>query len=172
MACDGEAFVRLWRGFEGNPHGLALQAIDADLIDETFNRPRRGSENEIRMGVEIDALGRPVGYWVWNPGSASGLDLLRERYFVPASEMLHLYDPDRVNQTRGVTWVHSVIDLVKASNLRGRGGAGFPTGVKWSFIPQSEPVNTWSSTPTSPNPARSRTARSGGQPPPVDRRGV
>lgn len=33
-----------------------------------------------------------------------------------------------------------VIDIVKASNLRGRGGAGFPTGVKWSFIPQSEPV--------------------------------
>jgi len=33
-----------------------------------------------------------------------------------------------------------VIDIVKASNLRGRGGAGFPTGLKWSFIPQSEPV--------------------------------
>jgi len=33
-----------------------------------------------------------------------------------------------------------VIDEVKSSNLRGRGGAGFPTGVKWSFIPQSEPV--------------------------------
>lgn len=33
-----------------------------------------------------------------------------------------------------------VIDIVKASNLRGRGGAGFPTGVKWSFIPQNEPV--------------------------------
>jgi NADH-quinone oxidoreductase subunit F len=33
-----------------------------------------------------------------------------------------------------------VIDEVKASNLRGRGGAGFPAGVKWSFIPQSEPV--------------------------------
>jgi NADH-quinone oxidoreductase subunit F len=29
-----------------------------------------------------------------------------------------------------------VIEEVKASGLRGRGGAGFPTGVKWSFVPQ------------------------------------
>jgi NADH-quinone oxidoreductase subunit F len=29
-----------------------------------------------------------------------------------------------------------VIDVVKSSGLRGRGGAGFPTGVKWSFVPQ------------------------------------
>jgi len=28
-----------------------------------------------------------------------------------------------------------VQNIVKASNLRGRGGAGFPTGVKWSFVP-------------------------------------
>ena len=30
----------------------------------------------------------------------------------------------------------AVIDLVKESGLRGRGGAGFPTGTKWSFIDQ------------------------------------
>ncbi len=29
----------------------------------------------------------------------------------------------------------AIIDAVKASNLRGRGGAGFPTGLKWSFVP-------------------------------------
>ncbi|MDQ1256795.1 MAG: NADH-quinone oxidoreductase subunit [Candidatus Hydrogenedentes bacterium] len=28
-----------------------------------------------------------------------------------------------------------VLGLVKESNLRGRGGAGFPTGLKWSFVP-------------------------------------
>ncbi|HEX7740015.1 MAG TPA: NADH-quinone oxidoreductase subunit NuoF [Marmoricola sp.] len=30
----------------------------------------------------------------------------------------------------------AVIGIVKDANLRGRGGAGFPTGMKWSFIPQ------------------------------------
>jgi NADH-quinone oxidoreductase subunit F len=30
-----------------------------------------------------------------------------------------------------------LIDLVKSSNLRGRGGAGFPCGLKWSFVPKS-----------------------------------
>ena len=29
------------------------------------------------------------------------------------------------------------IDLTKASGLRGRGGAGFPTGLKWSFVPKN-----------------------------------
>ena len=32
-----------------------------------------------------------------------------------------------------------VIAEVKGSNLRGRGGAGFPTGLKWSFMPRSFP---------------------------------
>jgi NADH-quinone oxidoreductase subunit F len=33
-----------------------------------------------------------------------------------------------------------VIQVVKDSNLRGRGGAGFSAGMKWSFIPQNHPV--------------------------------
>lgn len=33
----------------------------------------------------------------------------------------------------------SIIDNVKLSALRGRGGAGFPTGLKWSFMPRSAP---------------------------------
>ncbi len=36
-----------------------------------------------------------------------------------------------------------IIDQVKASGLRGRGGAGFPTGLKWSFMPRSAPVQKY-----------------------------
>src|ERR1700744_196616 len=34
---------------------------------------------------------------------------------------------------KGPEWI---IDTMKASGLRGRGGAGFPTGMKWSFVPK------------------------------------
>ena len=36
-----------------------------------------------------------------------------------------------------------VIEAVKASGLRGRGGAGFPTGLKWSFMPRNLPVQKY-----------------------------
>jgi NADH-quinone oxidoreductase subunit F len=36
-----------------------------------------------------------------------------------------------------------VIETVKAAGLRGRGGAGFPTGVKWSFMPKTPGVQKY-----------------------------
>jgi NADH-quinone oxidoreductase subunit F len=38
---------------------------------------------------------------------------------------------------KGKDWV---INEMKASGLRGRGGAGFPTGLKWSFMPKPDPA--------------------------------
>ena len=51
---------------------------------------------------------------------------------------------DKYIELDGYTAVRKAIELgpegiiaeMKASNLRGRGGAGFPTGMKWSFVPK------------------------------------
>ncbi|MBT7614850.1 MAG: NADH-quinone oxidoreductase subunit F, partial [Rhodospirillaceae bacterium] len=37
---------------------------------------------------------------------------------------------------KGPDWI---VDEIKASELRGRGGAGFPSGLKWSFMPKERP---------------------------------
>src|SRR5512146_521417 len=43
-----------------------------------------------------------------------------------------------VQKALGMT-PEAIINEVKSSNLRGRGGAGFPTGMKWSFVPKDSP---------------------------------
>jgi len=37
------------------------------------------------------------------------------------------------------TPAEEIVEAVKKANLRGRGGAGFPTGLKWSFLPKDNP---------------------------------
>jgi formate dehydrogenase iron-sulfur subunit len=53
----------------------------------------------------------------------------------------------------------AIIEEVLQSGLRGRGGAGFPTGIKWRTVAQtSGPRNTLSAMPTKATRARSRIA--------------
>jgi len=104
IATDGEVFVRKVLGFP-NKYRFAVQVIDADQVDPTFNRYAEKGQNEIRMGVEVDEWGRPVAYHVneRHPSDLGG-SFIRTR--IPADQILHLYDPERVNQTRGITWFH------------------------------------------------------------------
>lgn len=55
---------------------------------------------------------------------------------LPAARARGAWDGTKEMIARGH---EAVIDEVKASGLRGRGGAGFPTGLKWSFMPKNDP---------------------------------
>lgn len=103
LAMDGEVIVRRLRGFD-NAFGYALQFIDADLLDETYNVGAMPNGNEIRMGVEIDPYNRPVAYHFWSRYLLDGSGRTRERTRIAAEEIIHCFAQYRANQTRGVTW--------------------------------------------------------------------
>ena len=70
---------------------------------------------------------------------AMGVKIVTKGFGVPGSHKLSVYTQRGGFQAfpKALTWQPSALtDEVKKSNLRGRGGAGFPTGMKWSFIPK------------------------------------
>lgn len=114
LARDGECFVRLLNT-DINENGFSLEFIEADLIDEEKNDVNPKTGNEIRMGVELNKSRRPVAYYVLtkHPGDYQ-LSSLNDRTSVrvDAENILHLYQIERVNQTRGVPWLSaSITDL-------------------------------------------------------------
>ena len=111
---DGEVLIRIVPGFD-NAFGFALQFLDPDQLDETFNRPPEPGTNAIRYGVEVDEWNRPVAYHLWpgHPSESSG----REREVIPAEQIIHLYKPSRVAQTRGVPEMVAVMSDINM--LRG-----------------------------------------------------
>ena len=60
----------------------------------------------------------------------------------PGSEHIEMYMQnggyEAVRKMLNELVPEEVIDLVRESRLRGRGGAGFPTGLKWSFMPKGD----------------------------------
>ncbi len=66
----------------------------------------------------------------------------REPPDIAAYEMAGGYESARKAVLSMSPW--NIVEAVKASRLRGRGGAGFPTGMKWSFVPRG---------PDAPRPA-------------------
>jgi lambda family phage portal protein len=115
VARDGEALVRIVRRRD-LPYGLALQLLESDRLDETYNVQL--SSGAIRQGVEVDSTGRALAYWIKSrhPGERFGQGSnIPER--VPASDVIHLYLPERGEQLRGYTWLHAIV--LRSGQLHG-----------------------------------------------------
>jgi len=154
MVADGEVLVRFMPGPQ-YPHGLALQLIDADMLDESLNRSRFDGQNEIRMGIEVNELGRPLAYHFFadtagRPG-VSMLDSSR-RVRIPEDEILHLFSIERPNQTRGVTWLHAGMYPLKMLNgyQEAELVAARVAAAKMGFIVSQEGVTGEASDTTTP----------------------
>lgn len=117
IVCDGEVFVRKIP-FADNPHGFAVQLIDADYVDEFYNVPAGPGQNAIQMGIEVDALGRVVAYHVWtrHPFDPS-MGATKERIRIPAAEIEHLGIMRRPGQLRYESWFAPI--MVPARHLGG-----------------------------------------------------
>jgi lambda family phage portal protein len=103
---EGEGIVRIVEHGQP-PFGMGLQLIDADLLDEQLLRPAGPNQNEIRMGVELDELERPVAYYLLRQHPEAlqrrgglGPDTHNR---IPAEQIVHLFHTPRIGQTRGVT---------------------------------------------------------------------
>src|SRR4029453_11997116 len=151
---------------DGRPevgHGFRRVCLDGrllrQLLDAARHRPRH-SGRRLRPGLPAAAGGsprRPDGAAAEDPAREAGaphhrsggsgllISFMPERLLTRCWEIPGLRTIDVYLQHGGYEAVRKaltshtpeeLVEMVKASNLRGRGGAGFPTGMKWGFLPK------------------------------------
>lgn len=111
-AREGEYLVRRVRD-RRLMHGYALQLLDVDRIDTRKNdAPAVMGGNGVRLGIEVDALGRRVAVWLLSvhPGdSATGVTSTTHSERVPDDQLLHGFVQRRPEQLRGYPWASAVL---------------------------------------------------------------
>ncbi len=120
LPSDGEFLVRLVRGADAaNKYGIALQVVDVDRIDTTFNRAASGSSNAVIMGVEVNNYRRPVALHLFagHPNDGAGSD--RKRIRLDINDTLHKFKMERAEQMRGIPWMApGMISLHHLANFK------------------------------------------------------
>lgn len=114
VAESGECLVRRRRRFssDGLPVPVQLQVLEADFLDES--KADIYGLNRVIQGVEFDALGRRVAYWLFDehPGANAAWGSLQSRR-VPAEDVIHVFLRKRPGQARGYSWLAPVIQRMR-----------------------------------------------------------
>ena len=125
-------------GAGGRPApGRRIRPSPADSAPQAEQAPEPGQRTEagkspaarripVRQGVVVTDTLTPVLTASWDQPDAFTLDGYKRGGGWQALPKALAMEPD------------DLISALKDANLRGRGGAGFPTGVKWSFLPQGD----------------------------------
>ncbi len=117
---SGDVFAALHiTNRSGAPNPLAVQLIEADRV----TNPRGTSDTrDARGGIEFDEDGAPRSYHIYNPakGGLYGSGIASEGHWIDAfgaasgrRNVLHVFDPRRVDQTRGGPYLAPVMEHLK-----------------------------------------------------------
>jgi NADH-quinone oxidoreductase subunit F len=121
-ACTGAPCMQVNYDFHENLDPAKVDEIFEQLQDGKVPKPVpviSGSVHE-RLPAEVPVISKRFGI----PNSHKIDVYLRHEGYQALEKVLKQMTPDQI------------IDELKKSSLRGRGGAGFPTGMKWSFVPK------------------------------------
>ena len=124
-ACTGAPAMQVGYDFFEN-----LTPVKFDRIIEDLDKGRKPAPEPVISGALHDrhALETPLISKRWGIKDSRKIDVyLKNGGYKALEKALKEMTPE------------TIIDEVKKSSLRGRGGAGFPTGMKWSFIPKDSP---------------------------------
>jgi lambda family phage portal protein len=105
----GEVFlrIRIRRVEDGLSVPLQLQMLPSEMLPVDDNRTLANG-NEVRQGIEFDAIGRRVAYWFYRAHPDDSTVTRRGGYAtqqarVPADQVLHILDPVEAGQVRGLS---------------------------------------------------------------------
>jgi NADH-quinone oxidoreductase subunit F len=124
-ACTGAPAMQVNYDFYEN-----LTTLKFDRIIEDLDKDRKPAPEPVISGALHDRhpLETPLISARWGIKDSRTIDVyLKNGGYKALEKALKQMTPE------------TIIDEVKKSNLRGRGGAGFPTGMKWSFVPKDSP---------------------------------
>jgi len=121
-ACTGAPCMQVNYDFHENLDPAKVDAIFEQLQDGKVPKPVpviSGALHE-RLPAEVPVISKRFGI----PNSHKIDVYLKHEGYQALEKALKQMTPEQI------------IDEMKKSSLRGRGGAGFPTGMKWSFVPK------------------------------------
>jgi NADH-quinone oxidoreductase subunit F len=124
-ACTGAPAIQVNYDFYEN-----LTPLKLDRLIEDLDKGKRPEPQGVISGAlhERAKLETPLISRRWGVKDSHKIDVaLQHGAYQALDKALKQMTPE------------SIIDEVKKSSLRGRGGAGFPTGLKWSFVPKDSP---------------------------------
>ena len=99
--------LRCWRDEPGRVSPLCYQTLEREQLDTSQDRPAGPGQNKIITGIELDAFGREIAFYIYDahPYEESGYSRSTR---VPASRVVHLFSITRPSQNVGVTWLHAI----------------------------------------------------------------